>query len=518
VTALEDRHSTGLAATLAAGVLALTAVLVGWHGVDLPAQIYRVGLFHRSGLTLWDSQWYSGHWTLGYSVLYPPVAGLIGVQATEVASAAAAAWAFDRLVVGHFGRAGRAGSLLFAVDTLAQIAIGQLPFLLAEAFAMGALWAASRRRWPLALVLAAATSLASPLAGAFLGLAALAWLHASWPDRRLPLMAMGAAAGVPVVILEVLFPGQGAMPFPAASFFWLLFLCVSVLVLLPRRQRALRIGGVLYVVAVAASFAFTTAMGANVGRLNACVGGPLVLCVLVRDRRRLLAVMMLPLVLWEWTPAIATFSTNRLDPSTKAAYFAPVLSFVSGHNNPPGRIEIVPTQLHWEAAYVAPLAPLARGWERQLDTADNPIFYDSGALNALTYRAWLLDSGVRYVALPDVALDYAAVVEARLIAASVPGLVLVRQSAHWRIFEVDGSPGLVSGPAQLVRLEGGHVDLGATGAGTVVLRVRNSPRWTVVSGPGCVVDEAGPSTLVDTSGPGEVILELRLVPGTHGRC
>ena len=67
--------------------------------MDLPAQIYRVGLFHRSGLVLWDSQWYGGHWTLSYSVIFPPVAGVLGMQVTEVLTAAGAAWAFDRLVV-----------------------------------------------------------------------------------------------------------------------------------------------------------------------------------------------------------------------------------------------------------------------------------------------------------------------------------------------------------------------------------------------------------------------------------
>jgi hypothetical protein len=62
------------------------------------------------------------------------------------------------------------------------------------------------------------------------------------------------------------------------------------------------------------------------------------------------------------------------------------------------------TRLHWEAAYVAPAVPLVRGWERQLDTAGNPLFYDADLLNPDSYRAWLIDSGVRYVALPDAPL------------------------------------------------------------------------------------------------------------------
>ena len=152
-----------LLAPLIAGTLALVAAVQGWHGVDFSAQLYRIGLFHQQGLTLWDSQWYGGHWTLNYSVIFPPVAGIIGVQATAVLSAGVAAWAFDRLVVGHFGTSARVGSLIFAVGTLVQVGIGQLPFLLGEALALAAIWAATRRRWRLTAALAVATPLASRL-------------------------------------------------------------------------------------------------------------------------------------------------------------------------------------------------------------------------------------------------------------------------------------------------------------------------------------------------------------------
>ena len=90
-------------------------------------------------------------------------------------------------------------------------------------------------------------------------------------------------------------------------------------------------------------------------------------------------------------------------------------------DGPLGRVEVVPTALHWEAVYVALRFPLARGWERQLDTANNPIFYDPGRLTPRSYRAWLLDNGVRFVALSDARLDYAAYGEAYLVRRGVPG-------------------------------------------------------------------------------------------------
>src|ERR1700738_2470736 len=102
-----------------AASLALVAILTGAQGVDLAAATYRVELFARSGLTLWDSQWYGGHWTFDYSVLFAPIGWLAGIPGMEIVCVAVAAWAFDRLrgrgfrprggdpVRGGDGRAGR---------------------------------------------------------------------------------------------------------------------------------------------------------------------------------------------------------------------------------------------------------------------------------------------------------------------------------------------------------------------------------------------------------------------------
>src|ERR1700731_720523 len=133
-----DRWWRPLLAPAVAGTLGIVGVLLGWRGVDLPAQVYRVGLFRLHGLTIGDSQWYGGHWTLDYSVIFPPVAGVVGVEITGVLSATLAAYSFDRLGTGHFGPTARFGSLVFAAGTVVQTSIGQLPFLLGEALALSA--------------------------------------------------------------------------------------------------------------------------------------------------------------------------------------------------------------------------------------------------------------------------------------------------------------------------------------------------------------------------------------------
>ena len=500
-----------------AAALALLAVAMGWRGMDLPAQIYRVGLFHRQGMVLWDTQWYGGHWTLNYSVIFPPVAGVLGMQVTEVLAAAAAAWAFDRVVVGHFGRSARVGSLLFAAGTFVQVVIGQLPFLLGESLALGAWWAASRRRWPLAVLLALGAALASPLAAAFLVLALVPWLVSAWPRLRTPLLCMMAAAALPSVATIVLFPGEGAMPFPWYKFAKVTALLIAALVVIPRREGALRAGVALYLLATVVSFVVPTPLGTNISRLSEVVGAPLACCVLWPRRRTLLVSALIPFGLLQWTPALATFSTPKHELASDASYFTNVLAFLHANDTPAGRVEIVPTKLHWEVAYAAPTIALARGWERQLDTVDNPIFYKNDALTPASYRAWLLDAGVRYVALPDVPLDYAGEAEGRLVADGVPGLTPVWHDAHWRVFSVAGADGIVTGPATVRQIDGGSVRLDATGPGRVVLRVRYSKSWRVVEGAACVAEGPGTWTTLDVTQPGPVQLALRLVgsgPGT----
>jgi hypothetical protein len=446
------------------------------------------------------------------------VAGVLGIQTTEVLAAATAALAFDRLVVGHFGPRARWGSLLFAAGTLVAVAIGQLPFLLGESLALGACWAASGRRWVLAVTLALVTPLASPLAGAFLGLAMVAWLLSTWPRRRGRLAAMAVAALAPVLALSLLFPGPGEMPFPTGDFLQLAALFVAVWLVIPRRERALRLGAALYVIAIASSFVIATPVGGNISRLGECVGAPLAICGLWPHRRWLLGAALVPLVALQWSPAFATFTPGKPDASKRAAYYAPLLQFLAAHREPMGRVEVVPTRRHWEAAYVAPRFSLARGWERQLDTADNPIFYAADQLSPSSYVQWLLDNGVRFVALPDAPLDYAAQAEGQLVQGGVPGLVPRWHEAHWRVFEVAGSAGLVEGPARLVDLEGGRADLEVTSPGTILVRVRYDRRWDVAYGSGCIRQTPGRWTQVDGVSTGPLRLQLRLAGNPEAAC
>jgi len=499
-----------IVAPAVAASLALIAVLTGAKGVDLAAATYRVELFARSGLTLWDSQWYGGHWTFDYSVLFAPVAWVAGIPALEIVCVAVAAWAFDRLAVAPFGRAGRLGALAFAIGTVVQVVIGQEPYLLGETIGLVALVAARARRWQLSLPLGVAAALASPLAGAFLGLAAIAWMIGHRLARRWDVIALAAAGLVPVGVLEVLFPGQGVMPFELPNFFGMLLATILIGTVALRRERAIAAGVALYAAALIFTYAIPSAVGNNITRLGVCFGLALVVALARGSGRRgrlVLAAAAVPLALAQWIPAAKPL-LGVSNASTRSAYFQPLLGYLRTADRPLGRVEVVPTSLHWEAAYVAPSFPLARGWERQLDTANNAIFYTPGRLDARTYRAWLFANGVRFVALPDVQLDYAAVAEGRLVRHGVPGLRLVWESPHWRVYAVAGAPGLVSGPARLVRSSGSQVTVDATRPGTVIVRERYVKAWQVARGHATVSPAPGGWLRVQVRKAG--LVELRV--------
>ena len=94
-----------------------------------------------------------------------------------------------------------------------------------------------------------------------------------------------------------------------------------------------------------------------------------------------------------------------------------------------------------------------RGWERQLDIAYDPLFYQAGPLTPTEYRTWLLANGVSFVALADAQLDYAATAEAGLLrSGEVKGLRAVWHTASWQLWTVVGSHGLATGPATVVAL------------------------------------------------------------------
>jgi hypothetical protein len=323
------------------------------------------------------------------------------------------------------------------------------------------------------------------VAGAFLMLAGVAWSLAARPMRRFGL-AVAATAAVTLAVIGLTFPEGGSFPFGGDAFVVTAAVGLLAVLLLPSRYNAVRIGGALYALAALATLVVPNPLGANVTRLGMYTAAPIAIGVLWPERRRLAVALAGPLLAWQWLPAADGIFTAGLDPSSDPTYYQGLVTELDGL--PAGRVEIPFTKHHWEATYVAPHAPLARGWERQLDIGVNPLFYED-TLPLDTYRRWLDDNAVAYVALPDADVDDSAVEEAALLRAGVPGLEPAWSDDHWQLFRVTTAEPLIEGPALLVELDADAFTVQVDEPGDVVVRIHYSSHWDV-DGPGCAVPTA----------------------------
>jgi hypothetical protein len=493
-----------------AALLAAAYLVIDPPSADLAAQQYRSELFAGHGWLLWDNGWYAGHHMPGYSMLFPPLGALLGPQVAGALCAVAAAWLFERVALERFGASARVGTLWFAAATAMNLITGRLTFALGVAVGLAAVLAVLHRRDATAAVLAVLATLASPIAGLFLAMGAAAW----WLSDRTPrAVILGAAALVPAVLLTIAFPEGGIEPFVASSFWLTLLAIAAVFVALPERERTLRIGCALYAAATIASFVLNTPMGGNVTRLGALAAGPLLVCVLrLRPRSPApLVLLAVALLYWQWNAPVRDWLRASGDPSLQRAYYAPLLGFL-GSRTGAGvfRVEIPFTANHWEGRWVPPRFALARGWERQLDVGRNTIFY-SGPLTPATYRRWVDENAVRFVAVPDTTLDDSATAEARLVrGGSLAWLRPVWRGRHWRVFEVARARPIARGAGAVVtRLGVDDIALRAPRAGVVTLAVRFTPYWRLASGAGCVDRAPGDRTRLRLTRGGAVRLVTR---------
>ena len=449
--------------------------------------------------------------------LFPPLAFWLGPRLLGALAVVAAAILFERIAHKRWGPDAWLGATWFAAGAATTLFSGRMTFALGLVPALAAVWALQRDRRALAVAAALLTPLASPVAALFLALAGTAYAIAR---RRAIGIAVAAAALAPVLVLAVAFPEGGTEPFGFTSLWPVLaFAAIALAVALPREERMLRIGVALYALGCVAAFVLATPVGGNAERLGALCAGPLAALVLWPRRATALLLLAPFLLWWQWSAAVGDVRTARGDPSVHAAYYRPLLAALDhagARGGADGRVEIPFTRLHWEARWVAggrdPI-PLARGWERQLDDEVNPLFYDPPAtLTAGRYHAWLRRTAVRWVAVPDVRLDYSATAEARLIARGLPYLRPVWQGAHWRLYEVRDAAPLADPPARVLRAGTDSLVLAVPRPADVALRVRWTPYWAVVAGDACVAPD-GDFTRLRVRQAGTVQLAIRFSLG-----
>jgi hypothetical protein len=532
-----------LCGALVAALLSAVYLLISPPSGDLAAATYRSNLFAHAGFAFWDDGWYAGHSLPAYSLLAPALGAWLGVRTLLALSAVAAATLFGLLAPRWLpDRAGRAAALTFAFGFCAELPSGRVPYDLGVAIGLAAVLAMILSTWSsrhrtlmvaAALALSITTSAASPVAGAFLALVCVALAISAFNDSkradpRLICLACAAAALATILLLALTFPEGGYEPFSAGAFWPELAAAVAIAALLPQGglstagRRTVRFGAGLYAVALLASFIVQTPVGSNVTRLGAMFGAPVVVGVLWTgagvslrrraDAGRLLLFILAPLLLyWQLATAIDDQVALAGDPTVHASFYEPLRAeLLRRSHGDPIRVEVPMTNAHWESVYL-PGGPIsiARGWERQLDTRYDALFYHGG-LTTNAYRRWLDANAIAYVALPDAKLDSAGQQERRLIDRGLPYLQQVWHSSRWRLFAVRDATPLAQAPAQMLKVGADSFTLQVPHPGSYEVRMHWTPYWALVSpAAGCV--SAGPDgfTEVQARTSGRVHVEIR---------
>ena len=503
-----------IAGALAASIAA-ALIWLGPPGNDLAAHLYQRALFLKHGFVLWNNFWYAGRYSfVTYSVLYYPLAALLGIKVLALATIAVAALAFAVVVGREWGPVARWSSRTFAVVWAGTVLSAAFPFALGAALALLAVWALQgghRRRFVLLVVL---TLAASPLAFAFLAILLLGIYVARRPALTaiaLPVCVVGLAALAELLVVR-LFPDGGRFPFRAVELIPAAAFCALGALVSFRRGPALTGIYLVYLVVCVLAFAVPTALGSNIERLRyAAIPLAVLSASLAAWRPLRLAVPLLVVAgFWNVSPLVANFRKAASDHNAAApAYWRPAVRFLQKQLTPSYRVEAVDTVEHWPAMFLPDAGiQIVRGWYRQNDFPTNAILYGRFGPNA--YRRWLNSVGVRYVVVSDAPADYSSHAEAELIHRGVDWLQPVFHTRHITIYEVRNATPLVTGPsgATVKQVLPTRIFLHVGAPGDYRLAVRFSPYWRTFQG--CVSPTRDGMTRVSAFHAGLVDLDFKV--------
>ena len=513
---LLDRDRAALPALLIAAVLVLLWLAVAPPTPDLAAQVYRSTLFGSEGYAIYDSSWYGGHNLLGYSLVFPPIGALLGPRLVGALAVTASVACFSLLLRGRFTpTAIRVATIWFALAAIGDLMIGRITFSLGVAIGLAAILAWDRGRYPLAVIGAVACAATSPVAGLFMVLAAGSLFLAG---RSRPAALMATGAGLMVVGLALAFPEGGVQPYPLVNTAIPVAAGIGLFLVAGDGQRPVKIAAAIYVPAVIASALIPSPLGENVSRLAILFAGPLIAAIVLSRAERprhawALVVLAVAIVGWQALGPVRETAKGATDPSTAEAYHQPVIDWLDARPGGPFRVEVPFTRGHWEATYLAPHVPLARGWMTQLDTKYGELFYRyDRPFTAGEYRRWLSDNSVRYVAVPDAAPDPSSRRELEVIASRPGWLRPAWSNANWRVYEFTGPRPLLSGPGKLTWMGRDGFALKTASPEPMVVRMRWTSYFTVLAGSACLSRAPGGWTRVAALRPGRIRVGTRFAP------
>ncbi|MCS0600322.1 MFS transporter [Streptomyces sp. LP11] len=484
-------------------------------GGDLAAQDAWAEFVGRHPDSAYNLAWYGGMHPVSYSVVSPYLMSVLGVRTTMMIAGTVSAGLLTLVLIRS--RAVRNplwASLAGVLAFLCNAVSGRVTFGLGTAFALGAVAAVfcwphrwRYKRWAKALVaapLAALATMASPVAGLFVGLVAAALFL---QKRRPGAWALGLAPTAVVALSAWLFPFSGTQPMTFGSVVMPLLYGLLCLFLVPREWVTVRLTAGVYSLAVVLVWLISSQIGSNISRLPMLFAGATLIAALPytvpRSRKWYVTVLaFLGFVGW-----IGFKTVDDIVHTTPAASWArelaPLVNQLQKAGAEKGRVEVVPVRSHREASALAPYVNLARGWNRQADMERNPLFYDD-TLNSANYHEWLQRWAVHFVVLPKDDPDGdGGVRERQLLRRGMPYLTQVWGDANWQLFKVTDPAPMAEPDAVVDRAEQGEMTLRVRKAGKILIRIPYSP-WL------SVVDEHGKSL----KAPQETEASKHRAPGT----
>jgi hypothetical protein len=504
---------------------------------DAAVHIYRTFLVTHGAL-VWDNFWYAGTYPLAsYSLLYYLPAALLGNLPLVFAAAVVSTVLFSSIAMREWGEAALWPSRVFGVLAAAPMFTGLYAYSLGFTTMLATLKLLQMRKIKLAIVLAILTVGFSPLAFAFLCLVTVSYAVAHRGVSRRDLwfgLGLAVAAAIELTALVLFRTDAGVYPFHWVDFVGVLGV-TTLGVLVARHARGASTLMAFYVLWGLGSvlvYIVPTPLGDNWTRLSAFVFPVMLLTASLAGfrPRRLILVALTGALAYNLVPYMLLIPSRLNTQTQHASFWQPPIDYLRAHNPPGYRVEVVPTAEHWEALEIPKAGiPLARGWYRQLDEADNPVLY-AKHLSAAAYTGWLRSQAVKFILLSrTVPLDWdGSPREAKILRSPASGFRLVYRTKNWTIYELPHATPLLTGPAHPVVTSFGHTVIQGQvfAPGRYFLRAHFNPYWHL-QGAGCVAHGPDKMTILDLSRAERFSLGVpgtpegwvrQVVSGKHATC
>ncbi|MFH8239444.1 MFS transporter [Streptomyces sp. NPDC018321] len=465
-------------------------------GGDLAAQDAWAEFVGRHPDSAYNLAWYGGMHPVSYSVVSPYLMSVLGVRTTMMITGTLSAGLLTMILIrSRVVRNPLWASLAGLFGLMGNAASGRVTFGLGMMFGLGAVAAVfcwphrwRHKRWAKGLCaapLAALSTMASPVAGLFVGLVAVALFL---QKRRPGAWSLGLAPSAVVALSAVLFPFSGTQPMAFGSAVLPVLFAGLVFWFVPSTWTTVRITSAVYGLSVLLVWLISSQIGSNITRLAMLFAGAALVAALpftVPKSRKWYALVVSLVGFAGWIGFKSADDVIHTQPTASwARELAPLLNELQEVGAEKGRVEAVPARSHREASALAPYVNLARGWTRQADMERNPLFYDD-TLNSANYHEWLKRWAVHYVVLPKGEPDGdGGKRERELLQRGLPYLKQVWGDANWQLFQVLDPTPLAEPNAVVQSAEQDEWTIDVKEPGRILIRMPYSPWLSLVDDEG----------------------------------